>query len=518
LLLGGVIIGGAAAAAGAATSGRSASSTSITIRMPFDATSLNPATASGSDGGEELLRFAYDGLVANVNGKIEPFLATKWVSTAKATTFTLAKGITCSDGSTLKPSDVAAYIAYVVKKSTGSPNVNSWLGGPGVKVQANDAAGTLRIQPQSPYGDLLSGIARMPIACPAGFNDPKKFSTGTFGTGPYVMSQSIPGSQYSFTKRSGYTWGPNRTNNNAAPDNVTLKVITDETTATNAFLAGQLDVTNANGPDLSRLESTNNIFQSILHAQEWNIAINHGTGHAGSDPNVRKGLVAAVNLNDLAKAIIGKSGQEPASLQLPGSACYDAAQVASSLPHYSTAQAMKYFAAAGYTMQNGSLSKDGTQLKVKVMVPSNIAPAADFLQAAWSKVGVKVDTVVAPQSQTDGVTQAGTGGDWDIGFITVSSSYPSYIYIALTGPPPPNGFNFSGIDNPVYTKLATAAREKPTQSVCAAWKTANRAILKAADWWPMAYLDTGWFAKKGISFLASPTLYGIYPSTLKVAT
>jgi peptide/nickel transport system substrate-binding protein len=47
--------------------------------------------------------FAYDRLVAYQDGKIVPYLATKWAVKARAITFTLRRDASCADGTKITP-------------------------------------------------------------------------------------------------------------------------------------------------------------------------------------------------------------------------------------------------------------------------------------------------------------------------------------------------------------------------------------------------------------------------------
>jgi peptide/nickel transport system substrate-binding protein len=498
------------AANAAASPVSKAKTTRINIRLPYDVNSFDPQVAN-SDASVMAQRFAYDTLVANVNGKIVPELASKWQVTPTFAKFWLRKDATCSDGSKLTAGDVASTVGRLVDKNTKSPSVRTQLGGYDITAAANNRAGTFTLKLATPYGDLISGIARMAIICHAGLKNPDLLKTRTFGTGPYMLTESVSGDHYTFTKRKGYKWGPDGSSNDQAPDKVVLRVILNETTATNAFLTGGLDVTLAVGPDRARLEKNKSLFKLVVPAQEWNIFLNHREGRPASDVNVRKGLVASIKRSDLAAAMGGQFGRAPDTLLLPDSPCQDPEEVKSIIP-YDPNAAKRYFAAAGYQVQGGKLTKDGQPLTLKVLVPSQLSPVADYLVAMWGQQGVNVSPLVAPQSQTDVTTV--TGGDWDVSFVTVSNHYPAYISVALMGPPFPTGFNFSAINNATYTKLATEARVQPSQDVCNLWRSASRAIEANADVVPAMYVDVAYFGRK-VTFTATSSIYGIYPASLR---
>ena len=89
----------------------------FTMILSGDPGNLDPHFTSLSTT-QQADRFLYDSLVnIDANGKMVAGLADKWEATTTKAVFTLRKGITCSDGSPLTATVVAANISFV-----GDPN------------------------------------------------------------------------------------------------------------------------------------------------------------------------------------------------------------------------------------------------------------------------------------------------------------------------------------------------------------------------------------------------------------
>jgi peptide/nickel transport system substrate-binding protein len=488
----------------------------VNMRISSAPPNLSPALHGQEDDGLLMMRFAYDSLVANDNGKIVPYLATKWKQLdSQRLKFWLRPGVTCSDGSKLRASDVAGTVAYFSDPATKSVSNTFIFNNATATATANNGAGTVTITYPKANPDGLYAIARMPVICSAGLADPQKLNTQMFGSGPFVLTKSVPGSFYTFTKRSGYKWGPNGDTTSAAgfPNKVSLEVIVNDTTASNAFQTGQLSVLYERA--LEQPKVTKAVTKIVSPVQVHLMMINQMSGHPGSSVNVRKGLVASMARGAVTRVFLGPNGRTSNKLLLPDSPCQPPA-TKSPIPPFSQSEAKKYFAADGYILQGGKLMKNGQQLTLNVQIIQALygGPVADYLTSIWGAMGIRVNAVVAPGSQVI-ATITGTS-NWDVSFSTFSTHYPSYLNAFLQGPPRPAGFNFMGVQNGQYTNFANQALAKPsTEGACPLWTAAYRAVLQQLDMTPIAYADTSWYGRK-VSFKVTSAMFGIFPSSLRV--
>ena len=176
-------------------------------------------------------------------------------------TLTLADGITCSDGSEFTATAAADNITYV-----GDPkNKSAYLGAflpVGATATADDAAGTVTITLAQPAPFVLNGLASLPMVCESGMQDRASLAATTDGTGPYELTEAVPGDHYTYQIRDGYTWGPNgaTTAEEGMPDTVVMKIVENEGTAANLLSTGDINAALIQGPDAKRLDA-----QGLFH-------------------------------------------------------------------------------------------------------------------------------------------------------------------------------------------------------------------------------------------------------------
>ncbi|HET6501792.1 MAG TPA: ABC transporter substrate-binding protein, partial [Amycolatopsis sp.] len=177
----------AASACGTTSSGSDGallSGGTFTMNLGTDPGTINPYKTTGGTN-RQIFAFAYDTLVGRTpTGDTVPQLASSWQVTPNQVTYTLRKGVTCQDGSTLTASAVAADFAYIKDPATLSAWVNLTIP-MAYTATADDTANTVTITTSQPFGMLLQGAGSLPIVCPQGLKNPASLDHGTDGTGPY---------------------------------------------------------------------------------------------------------------------------------------------------------------------------------------------------------------------------------------------------------------------------------------------------------------------------------------------
>ena len=135
-----------------------------TVILPADPGSLDPDLTSLSVTLQADL-FLYDSLVSfTPSGAIEPNLATTWSGTATTASYTLRKGVTCSDGSPLTASTVAANISYIGDVKNASSRVGVWVP-PGATATGDDATGVVTVKSPVPDPFLVSDVGQAEVVC-----------------------------------------------------------------------------------------------------------------------------------------------------------------------------------------------------------------------------------------------------------------------------------------------------------------------------------------------------------------
>ena len=182
----------------------------FTMALASDPGNLDPQSSAGS-ALFTVTQLAYDTLVSVERRHRRDRVAARDAtgrSTAPRSRFTLADGVTCADGSDFTATSVADNIAYVADPKNKSPFLGTFLP-VGATAKADDAAGTVTLTLAAPAPFVLNGLASLPMVCPGGMDDRKSLAQATAGTGPYELTEAVPGDHYTYQIRDGYTWGPN---------------------------------------------------------------------------------------------------------------------------------------------------------------------------------------------------------------------------------------------------------------------------------------------------------------------
>lgn len=389
-----VAIASTAVACGSnATSHGAGGGGTLTLGAALATGSFNPWLAP--DGDNEYLQLegaVYDSLThIGPAGQIEPGLAVKWDFTSPTTLMlTLRSGVTFSDGTPVNAAAVQANFDYA-KTASPAAQQNSYIATLTTTVVN---ATTLRLTSPVPEPDLLTDFATGGgfIVNPKGLRNPSRLATSPEGSGPYVLSSSIPGQQWTFTRRAHY-W-------DAAEypySKIVLKSFASSQAQDDALRSGQLQgapetvtLVHADMASGLRIEQSGpEAFDGIWLADRAGKVV-----PALGSVQVRQALNYALDRPALVKAIAGPFGI-PGSLVIPpGEAGYSAA--ANSFYTYDPAKAKQLLAQAGYP--------HGFTL------PVLSSPVADTLvQAIAGELGAIGVTVKISDHTADFISQAYSG-------------------------------------------------------------------------------------------------------------
>ncbi|GAA2210806.1 ABC transporter substrate-binding protein [Nonomuraea monospora] len=470
--------GGAAAQPGGGT---------FTYALPSDPGVLDPA--SGVLGVTiTTLSLAYDTLTGvTADGKIVPGLAEKWTVEPDKVTFTLRRNATCSDGAPVTPSDVAASVNHIADPATKSP-IYGVLMPVGMKAEADDAAGTVTLSMPQPFSFILESTRLIYVVCGKGVKDRSALARGTSGSGPYKLTEAVPGDHYTFKVRREYAWGRPGSSVKDVPETVVLKVVPNEQTMANLLVSGTVNGATIYGPDRARLESTPGITAKPVPEANGEFFYHQGEDRPTADAAVRKALTQAVDLKELAGIASSGTGGTPTGLVLHPRPC-QGDSVAGHVPAYDPAAAAAALDAAGWRAgADGVRVKDGERLTLRYLYATTkgagTQAAAEYLAAAWRKAGaeVKLNGVIDTKlAESLNATQ-----DWDVVWLPIGVPLPSQLVGFLSGPAAPKGANFAHLSNERYEKLVAEAGLKPAAEGCAQWLEAESALFENADLVPVA--------------------------------
>lgn len=272
---------------------------------------LDPqVTGFGTDW--ELQNLVYEQLVSiDKDQKPAPELASSWEKVTQTTyVFTLRDDVAFSNGRSMTASDVVGSLQRVMDPATGSPIVGNLP----IKSIAAMGERQVSIDLTEPSELFLPSLA----STSASILPIEELKAGTFnlknellGTGPYMSTDHVQGSSWSFSTNPHYWGTPPRT------PKLDVQIITDETARIAAMRSGSIDFSSFQTPDaLALLKNVPGLTSAIVPSSDYyRLDVNAISGPF-SDLKVRQALALAIERNDLSATALGGSG-EPASTATP---------------------------------------------------------------------------------------------------------------------------------------------------------------------------------------------------------
>ncbi|MEU8798342.1 ABC transporter substrate-binding protein [Spirillospora sp. NPDC048819] len=253
--------------------------------------------APGAEMEAGYMRVPYENLVAlDAQGKVTPVLATKWEQTGKALTLELRKDVFFHDGTPFNAEAVKVNLE-TVQKSKGP------FAGPLKVIKSIDVVDdhTVRLNLSEPTPSLLTTLSTRatPMA------SPKAIAAGTVaqhpvGTGPwaYDPKSSSKGTRMAFKFYPKY-WGGSQS---VGFKTIELYAIPDDTAASGALARGEIDITDTEVAQQSRLKGTPGVKTLSYPAIRNNpMFFDRGPGGVFEDVNVRRAACYALDTQALAK-------------------------------------------------------------------------------------------------------------------------------------------------------------------------------------------------------------------------
>jgi peptide/nickel transport system substrate-binding protein len=436
-----------------------------------------------------LVSFGYDSLAYTTpEGEVIPWLAESWETTGTTIAYTLKEGITCADGTDFTAETAAANINYQANQENGT----FWFGSSitaDMSAAAVDNVVTVTSTTNNPF--LLEGTGSVEMVCQVGLDDPDTLSDATNGTALYSLASSTPGSEYVYEKRDGYTWGPDdvTSETEGLPDALQARVITDEATAANLLISGELNAASVIGADRQRLDAAGLETEGVLNPI-GEMLFNERADRPTADVRVRQALTLALDRDAVGELVTDGNAVDSVSLvnQIPLTCVAGGPEW--TLPDTDVEAAGELLDDAGYELgSDGLRSKDGEPLTIRFIydagTPSHGA-AAEEVQQEWNELGITTDLVA--EDSAGWSTDLYQTYDWDTGFIQLAPSSPVVLSLFFLGETSENGgYNFMGVSNPEYNALATEAFTATTaDEACGIWKQAEAELIERVDIFPVA--------------------------------
>jgi peptide/nickel transport system substrate-binding protein len=365
----------------------------MTFRLPGDYTSFDIQRDIRS------LSFAistnaYATLVAlDSAGKVIPYLASSWDDSLTSIKFTLRTDATCEDGTKVTPTVVKRSFDRLLE--TPAAGLLTTFGGGPFSTEADDATNTFTFSSKTSYGDRLYAFASMGsgIVCPAGLANPDALKDKTFGAGPYTVAEAVHGDHVTLKRRKDFTWGPNDITGTTQgmPDTLVYKIVDNETTAANLLQTGGVDGGVITGKDIDRLLAN----QKLNHVNFPNYGVmvmlmQEAPGRPTADPAVREAVATAIDPKAWGTLGLGGHFVASSSFLTPKAQCYDAG-TADVVAKPDVNAARKVLEDAGWTDDNGKLTKDGKPLEITLLTSTTFPGTGDYMLDQLQKAGFTVD-------------------------------------------------------------------------------------------------------------------------------
>ena len=377
----------------------------------------------------EMGGLVYDSLVnRTADGEYVSGLATDWEVDDRSATFTLRDDVTCSDGSPMTAGQVAAALEFIKDPANASVLYGLLVPTTPFTVEADDGNGTVQVRMDQPFSFLLETIGQVPIMCAEGLENPDRLADESFGTGPFELTEVVPGDRYSFSRRDDYAWGPDgaTTDVEGMPKSVVLRIVPNESTAANLLLSGEVNLALVQGADRDRL-SAQGLESLELRQTLGELWFNQRDGRPGADTEVRQALTAALDLDELAAVSTSGHGDRAVGLVAnEGNPCF-ADNVKGHLPEHDVDAAAQLLDEAGWVLEDSVRTRDGEPLSIDLhYTPSDGeggVAAAELVAEKWKELGVEVELT------SDSLNALNTvmfeTGDFDAYWAASSSASPT---------------------------------------------------------------------------------------------
>ncbi|WP_208928452.1 ABC transporter substrate-binding protein [Streptomyces rapamycinicus] len=478
------------------------------MSLNTDPATFDPALASGGDD-YTVARLLYDTVVRKDSGnRLVGGIASTWrAEDAAHYTFTIRKGLTCSDGSPITPSTVARSLTRFASPETGSPGRTLALGSATATFTADDGAGTVKARLSAPWSDFLTGLS-LPsagIVCPAGLDHAEQLATGKVKgafSGPYTLASSRPAVSYRLTLRSGYTAWPRFAEplRGVPAKHLDLTPITDYSTIATKLVSYSLDVGVVADENVNRFGGDSRFATSSASNTTTYLLFNERPGTVFANrPDLRTAVARAIDAQTFSDIVSGKRGSVIRSVGSAKVPCVNTDR--SSLVATDRAAAARKLKGVRFRIVGTTLLRGGN----------------DYIAEALRKAGAKVKADSLDNANWATVTSAG-GKDWDInvqGDNNMMGTLTSSLLRVMGPPTEKGGRNKMGLVNDEgYAAVDRAMSKLDRTARCAALRSAQKSFLKRVDAIPLSTLPSTTVVAKGYSIRTFDDY--LDPATLRI--
>lgn len=343
--------------------------------------------------GEGLTRFKSDSL------DVEPDLATSWSSNSDATqwTFNLRQGVKWQDGQPFTADDVKFTFDLILNKKVRALQAGNFASVQSVDMVSPTQVKIVLSKPQATLPEALAynvQIVPQHLLANQDPNTPADFINHPVGTGPFQFKEAASG-QYWTVERNPHWWG-----GRAHLDQVVLKVTPDVNTLVPSLRTNDIDLALVDSTQAAALKSADTIAVSSVDQPEYFYLSVMNDKKPFDDPRVRVALNYAVDKEQIIKAVLHGYGKVAAG-PIPPIINWAYPKGVQPYP-YDPNKARQLLQAAGYSLVNGEMTKDGQPMTIQLTTSNGIIDGpqlAQILQSELGQVGIKATINLVPFAQ-----------------------------------------------------------------------------------------------------------------------
>ncbi|MFJ2838873.1 ABC transporter substrate-binding protein [Nocardia sp. NPDC087230] len=342
-------------------------------------------------------------------GAITPWLAKSWEVSpdAKVFTFTLADGVTFSDGTALTADSVRDTFDAIVelggaKAPLGASYLTNYVG-----TTAVDKL-TARVEFSQPNAQFLQASSTPQLGILGRATNAKpaeaRCAGDNIGSGPFTYAAYKQDVSVTLVKRAGYHWGSAVFGHQgeAYLDRIEFTVVPESGVRTGSLVSGQLDaISDALPQDAPQIEAVDGrILSTSNPGTPFGLQLNVNRGPL-RDPAVRQALLPALDRKQLVDTVLGPQFKFATSSLASATPAYT--DLSAKLPN-DPAKAKSILDQAGWVPgADGIRAKNGERLSFSVTFSQVFAgnqAILELVQQQLRQVGVELtlDLVSGPES------------------------------------------------------------------------------------------------------------------------
>ncbi|MDQ1205336.1 ABC transporter substrate-binding protein [Microbacterium sp. SORGH_AS_0862] len=364
--------------------------------------------------------------------ELEPWIAESWEQSADGLdyTFVIRDGVTYSDGTPLDVNSVKKNLEW---QSAGDPDNGVSANGQfpaDITVTVDEAAREVHVHLAEPYAPLLNVLSSWSagLVADATIDAPYEEQTqfiNLIGSGPFVVTSETYAQEIVLTRRDGYAWAPQSSENQgeAYLETLTWIPVEEDSVRLGTLTSGEAGA-------IRYVEPSE---EASLSAQGYHVQSKTGVGLSNQwflrpttvpldDLAVRRAVSHAIDREAILEAIYTDNWSAATSPLAPGTDGYvdESAKFA-----YDPVQAADLLDEAGWTRKDadGYRTKDGERLHLKTYVDvyDNTAKSLfQHVQAQLKDAGIELELDELDYSSYWGTAFA----DPEVGFLRVGWPHP----------------------------------------------------------------------------------------------